>query len=94
MEVDTGAALSIISEATYKKLWESDTPPELQQTSVRLRTYTGEEMSVLDCIDVKVHSQEQEAQLPLVVVKGNGPTLLGRNWLMKLRLNWQEIGSI
>ena len=52
MEVDTGAALSIISEATYKKLWESDTPPELQQTSVRLHTYTGEEMSVLGCIDI------------------------------------------
>ena len=34
-------------------------------------------MSVLGCIDMKVQSQEQEAQLPLVVVKGNGPTLLG-----------------
>ena len=94
MEVDTGAALSIISEATYKKLRESDTPPELHQTSVRLRMYTGGEMSMLGCIDVKVQSQEQEAQLPLVVVKGNSPTLLGRNWLRKFRLNWQEISSI
>ena len=33
----------------------------------------------------------QQAQLPLVVVKGNGPTLLGRNWLKAIRLNWQSI---
>lgn len=26
-----------------------------------------------------------------MVVKGNGPTLLGRNWLKAIRLNWQSI---
>ena len=94
MEVDTGASLSLMSETTYKKLWESDTLPELQQTAVKLRTYTGEEIRVLGCINVKVQSKEQEAHLPLLVVKGNGPSLLGRNWLTKLRLNWQEIFSV
>ena len=94
MEVDTGASLSLMSETTYKKLWESDTLPELQQTAVKLRTYTGEEIGVLGCINVKVQSKEQEAHLPLLVVKGNGPSLLGRNWLTKLRLNWQEIFSV
>ena len=94
MEVDTGASLSLISKTTYKKLWESDTLPELQQTAVKLRTYTGEEIRVLGCINVKVQSKEQEAHLPLLVVKGNGPSLLGRNWLTKLRLNWQEIFSV
>jgi len=33
----------------------------------------------------------KQAQLPLMVVKGNGPTLLGRNWLKAIRLNWQSI---
>ena len=94
MEVDTGASLSLISETTYKKLWESDTLPELQQTTVKLRTYTGEEMRVLGCINVRVQSKEQEAQLPLLVVKGRGPSLLGRNWLTQLCLNWQEIFSV
>ena len=94
MEVDTGASLSLMSETTYKKLWESDTLPDLQQTAVKLRTYTGEEIGVLGCINVKVQSKEQEAHLPLLVVKGNGPSLLGRNWLTKLRLYWQEIFSV
>jgi hypothetical protein len=27
-------------------------------------------------------------------MKGKGPSLLGRNWLTNLRLNWQEILSV
>ena len=91
MEVDTGASISLISETTYQKLWEFETPPELQQTAVKLRTYTGEEIGVVGCINVKVQSYRQEAQLPLLVVKGEGPSLLGRNWLTKLQLNWHKI---
>ena len=41
--------------------------------------------------EVAVSYQGQSATLPLVVVKGQGPTLLGRNWLGKIRLNWGEI---
>lgn len=29
--------------------------------------------------------------LPLLVVKGDGPSLLGRNWLAQVKLNWYEI---
>jgi hypothetical protein len=50
MEVDTGVSLSLISETTYKKLWEANALPELQQTTVKLRFYTGEEIGVLGCI--------------------------------------------
>ena len=40
---------------------------------------------------MQVSYEGQTAQLPLVVVKGNGPTLLGRNWLSKIRLNGSKI---
>ena len=43
--------------------------------------------------DVQVVYQGQTAILPLVVVKGDGPTLLGRNWLTKIKLNWDKIHS-
>ena len=33
----------------------------------------------------------KSATLRLVVVKGNGPTLLGRNWLGSIRINWCRI---
>jgi len=43
MEVDTGAAVSIISEETYDTLF-SQVP--LNQSTVGLRTYTGESISI------------------------------------------------
>ena len=41
MEIDTGAALSLISEATYERLWPREHAPPLTPTTIRLRTYTG-----------------------------------------------------
>ena len=46
---------------------------------------------MLGSVEVDVAYQGQTAQLPLVVVKGGGPTLMGRNWLNKIVLNWNEI---
>ena len=81
MEVDTGAAFSLISEATFNKLWNSDTKPPLQSSGLPLplRTYTGEPIQVLGSINVTVKDNQQETQLPLLVVGGDGPSLLGRN---------------
>ena len=41
MEVDTGASVSLISEATWRKLSPNR---RLKPSSVRLRTYTGQEI--------------------------------------------------
>ena len=35
-------------------------------------------------INVKVKKGETEVQLPLLVVDGQGPPLMGRNWLSKV----------
>ena len=68
MEVDTGASLSLISETTFKTLWDADTAPPLQQTEVKLRTYTGQEICVLGSIMVTAETKGQQARLPLLVV--------------------------
>ena len=78
MEVDTGAALSIISQAT-KELVFPDLP--LHSSKVVLKTYTGEHMPVIGNLHVKVQYGTQAAKLVLVVVAGDGPSLFGRNWL-------------
>ena len=33
----------------------------------------------------------QRAKLPLVVVDGDKPALLGRNWLMEIKLDWNQL---
>lgn len=86
MEVDTGAARSLISEATYRQLWSRNdqaTPP-LKVTQVKLRTYTGQSIEVLGSIDVTVRVNGQIADLSLLVVAGSGPSLLGIDWLDRL----------
>ena len=46
-------------------------------------------------LPVEVQYQQQSPkQLSVVVVKGNGPSLLGRNWLQDIRLDWQHIDSV
>ena len=79
MELDTGATVSIMGKQVFDTLF-----PELQihPSSMALKTYTGEPMEVLSEATVSVTYQQQRAQeLPLVIVRGTGPTLLGRNWL-------------
>lgn len=58
MEVDTGAAVSVVSEAMYKQMW-----PEkmLRPTAVRLETYSGSPLTVLGQIQVQVKYQDQAA---------------------------------
>ena len=44
MQVDTGAAASLISQVTYSSLW--DTPPPLTKSNTSLITYTGEQVPI------------------------------------------------
>uniref|UniRef100_A0A1X7UD72 Uncharacterized protein n=1 Tax=Amphimedon queenslandica TaxID=400682 RepID=A0A1X7UD72_AMPQE len=81
MELDTGASLSIMSKNTYSSL--SSTLPPISPSHVILTTYTGEKIKPVGAIDVDVRYQSQTATLPLVIVPGNGPTLLGREVLQK-----------
>ena len=42
-------------------------------------------------IKVEVQYKDQCEQLQLVVAQGNGPSLFGRDWLMKLHLDWTQL---
>ena len=94
MEVDTGASLSTISEATYAYLQSQGKASPLVDTDNVLRTYTGEEVRPHGSLEVTVSCEWREFKLPLFVVKGKGPTLLGRNWLGGIRLNWPMIKQL
>ena len=93
MEIDTGAGISLVSESTYREMWK-DSPPPLECTDIRLKTYTGETLNVLGVATVLVEYQDQQEELKLCVVKGSGPSLLGRDWLRKLTLNWRSLNKI
>ena len=59
-----------------------------------LKTYTCENIKPLGVISVQVGVNNQKQQLELLVVPGNGPCLLGHDWLSHLRLDWAQIHHI
>ena len=93
MELDTGASYSLISEQTYKATWPEGAP-SLEQSTVKLHTYTGEQVVVVGSITVTVCYNAQVVELPLLIVKGEGPSLFGRNWLSKIKLDWCAINQV
>lgn len=88
MEVDTGASVSIMSEARFNQLWSGR---RLATSTIKLQTYSKEKLVVVGSTEVQVCYERQKVTLPLIIVKGEGPTLLGRNWLKAIKLNWPKI---
>ena len=64
---------------------------DVQKSSIVLRTYTAEQMSVVGQREVTVSCNDQTQPLIITVVAGNGSSL---NWLEKLRLNWHQISNV
>ena len=79
MEVDTGAGVSLVSETTFRRLWPHKT---WKSSSVQLRNHSGELVPVWGAVDVEVLFKGRKWSLELLVVKGNGASLMGRSWLL------------
>ena len=90
MELDTGAAVSVISEQEWNHLFPS-TPLE-QYVGAPLRGYSGQQLEVNGQKEVEVQYGSQTMKLPLVVMGGHKrPPLLGRDWLHSLKLDWAQL---
>ena len=90
MQLDTGAAVSIIPETLYNTILRGHPLTETRP----LKSYSGDSLSLLGQLQVTVRYNSQVVTLPLVVAKGNKVSLLGRNWLECINLNWSEIFSV
>ena len=88
MELDTGATVSLISQNTFKRFFPGT---ELQQSSTKLQSYSGESISVLGQLQVDVSYDNQCVELPLLVVSGKGPNLFGRDWMLQIQLLYNKL---
>ena len=88
MEVDTGASRTTISEHVYETQFKH---VQLRPTDVLLRSYTGDVVPIIGELSVNVCHEEQKHKLNLLVVRGKCPSLLGRDWLGEIRLNWANV---
>ena len=67
MEIDTGASVSIASLHTFETICDGESTLELQEPTVKLRTYTGEPIDVCGHVEMKITHNGQSTLLPLVV---------------------------
>ena len=81
LQVDTGAAVSIISEKTWTKLGKGNKRPELKTSNIKLRTFTGELVPVLGKIEVDIDNNKR---VRLYVVKRSVQNIAGRDLINKL----------
>ena len=88
MEVDTGAAVSLIMEPQQQELFPSDV---LYPSGVILRTYTAEHLPVVVEMHVQLQYSNQTKDFPLLVVRAVRPALLGRDWLQHIHLDWASM---
>ena len=79
----------MISEQEYRTKLEKKV--SLCPSNAILETYSGELLGVLGEVKVNVKYKTQSKFLPVVVVKGNGPALFGRDWVEAIKLDWKSI---
>ncbi|XP_026562019.1 uncharacterized protein K02A2.6-like, partial [Pseudonaja textilis] len=94
MEVDTGSALSIISWNTLKRLHPSLSTTRLQRCQFGLKDYQGKAIPVIGRGKFFVSFRAFKGHLPLVVVNGNLPTLLGLDWFPHLGLGLTGVHAV
>ena len=95
MELDTGAARTIMSYCNFKRIF-GNSLPTLKKTSTVLYKYGKAKMPLVGEASVKVSYSKVDNKelgnfLQLLVVKENGPTLLGRDWLNVLNLSIETL---
>ena len=87
MELDTGTTVPVISEETCNS-------SPLENSQLKLKTYTGEHLKIKGQALVDVCFNGQNVKLPMQVTEGNGPPFLGRNWLRTRKLDWGTIKRV
>ena len=80
----------LITERTYKQKF-SHIP--MRASTQKLHTCSGDSLKAVGKITADILHEGVHHQLPLIVVnvEAHVPSLLGRNWLDKIRLNWSKI---
>ncbi|XP_023243412.1 uncharacterized protein K02A2.6-like [Centruroides sculpturatus] len=82
MEIDSGAGYTVVSEQTLKEI--KIQRDQLEPEEVKLQTWADQNLEVVGTTMVSVQFKGRVMNLSLLVIKGNGPGLVGRNWFEPL----------
>ena len=89
MEIDTGAAVTIINNVDFKRLGLNHT---LEEPDIILNTDTKEHVTPLGKCSVSVTHNKTTSKATLYVIDSDKyPPLLGRPWLAAIKLDWAPV---
>ena len=91
MELDTGAAVSIIISETFELVTQSHPELALTQAENKLKTYYGQDIQVLKVASLNIR---KDVCLSIHVVSGAGPNLLGRDLITAIEVNLQDLKHV
>ncbi|XP_053605087.1 uncharacterized protein K02A2.6-like [Plodia interpunctella] len=86
MQVDTGASFSILNEKSWSTICKSLPHTILRPVSLSLHTWTETPVKIVGQATLPVTYKEHKQDLSVVIAKGCGPNLLGRNWFEPLNI--------
>jgi transposase InsO family protein len=89
--IDTACPVAIIPHTLYQKHF-CDVP--LQPAKLQLSSYSKHEVPVLGFIQVQVEYGNRHYDLPLYVTQGEEASLLGRQWLQYVQLQWNRVFAL
>ena len=96
MELDTGTPPTIISKNLFEKIWpDTNNRPVLYPSSSHLRVYGGIPLTVVGelRVNARVENSSESRMTTVVVVKEEGPCLLGRRLINSLSV-LQYVNSV
>ena len=85
-QVDTGASFSLINEHTWHKVRRQHQYLVLKPSPLTLRTWTDAPVMLLGQVKIQVKYKNIICNLNIIVAKGHGPNLIGRDWLDPLHI--------
>lgn len=91
MEIDTGAAVTTISSNTLLKLFPNTNLKKLSTTNTKLKTYTGQLITPIGKIDATFTYKNENFEGTLHILKEKVDSILGRDMIRKLQLDFSEI---
>lgn len=90
-QIDSGAAISAISESEYERTFCGC---KLISDSTVLRGYTGEIIVVVGAIFPRITCNNVTKKFKILVVRNGGPPILGRNFCVEFKLTEIRICNI
>ena len=91
LEVDTGASVTLMNEDNFQKLSKGSNPVVNRARQPVLQMYADQTIAAVGTSTVLVQYNNQQSNLELVIAPGTGSSLLGRDWLQHIKLDWSNI---